>query len=172
MPLAWVMQSCSICSLKVFGWRRSDSFPEHVLWASQLPELAREAFKQISNLSGYESTCDWQRDADVMTIGQVFEWRTFGGGYVHHWDENIANSTSVLFGRFDQFLEIQDMLRLLDPHDFYVKTLQKRSTSSSLRYFFHITKQHHLESKNRQFPIWSFDPQMAHPSTVGWSRWD
>ena len=78
------MQSCSICSGKVFGWRRSDSFPEHVLSASQLPELERETFKQIYNLSGYESTYDWQRDADVMTVGQTFERATLGGFYVHH----------------------------------------------------------------------------------------
>ena len=172
MPLAWVMQSCSICSGKVFGWRRSDSFPEHVLSASRLPELERETFKQISNLSGYESTYDWQRDADVMTVGQTFERATLGGFYVHHWEESIAIQDQFCSGGggWSVFGDSRYSFTLRPHHFMFRKSTKRFIFSSSL------TCEHHQVST-----IWT--PKTEKPTSdcliqylrtrsVGWSRRD
>ena len=97
MPLAWVMQSCSVCSRKVFGCRWSDSFPENVLLASRLPVSNFLIFQFMRALMiGNVTQMLW-------LLARHLNEQPLRGFYVHHWDENIANSKSVLFVIFDQF---------------------------------------------------------------------
>ena len=105
-----VMQSCSVCSRKVFGCRRSDSFPENDLLASHLPVRNFLIFQFMRALMiGNVTQMLW-------LLARHLNEQPLRGFYVHHWDENIANSKNQLCLWFlISVLEIQNIPRLLDP---------------------------------------------------------